>query len=116
MNNEVYHVFQVHDYKGGELSTSINLSRGGVVNELSNSFWGIEEDVDLETATENEVVEVIEQYYQDDDRFSIYAGNGSTVMEIFKSTDKGLRGVSIESFFKDLARQMMSNAKDNVNV
>ena len=33
-----YHIFRVYDYKGGELSTSLNLSKEGFIEEIFEDF------------------------------------------------------------------------------
>lgn len=112
-----YCIFRVYDYKGGELSSSLNLTRERVAGSLAELF---ENHIDLETISEKrdrkiskvldeetssvpEIKEQLLKALKDDDFFSTYAGGDGFCGEIYEVDNNTLTSVSISSFVDDIA-------------
>jgi hypothetical protein len=98
----IYSIFQVYDYKGGELSKRLNLSEKSYYNELLDvlnlfdhlmmSNWELrneEEDLYGKDIDDEEIsIDLLEVYKSDillkiEESISIYAGAGHHVIEVF---------------------------------
>lgn len=91
-----YHVFKVYDYKGGELSSYINLTLGEAIDAVYE-YWL--EDVDFldftdgehRELTDREILILLDNYY--DERYNTYAGySGCSYPEVFVTTENVLQG------------------------
>lgn len=73
----MYHIFEVSDYKGGELHHSLNLSEDELIDEII-------ETLGLDDLTE-EALSIAFSSEHPESIISPYAGGGDYVMEVFKS-------------------------------
>lgn len=84
-----YHIFRVFDYKGGELSASLNLDYLSALSSycsyILDKVMDYMEDNDCKNykITEKEITDIIE------DTFSIYAGGDHVVLKIYQSSNDG---------------------------
>lgn len=106
MTNEgrVFSVFQVYDYKGGELSSSTNISFQRLMGEIAERYDNIldYENIKLESMTEEELVEFVKANPIEEDT---YAGGdtGSFVGEIYEHKENKLCSISINEFATEVA-------------
>jgi len=95
-NERVFSIFKVYDYKGGELSTDLNLSLESLVgNVLEYGLYqhpGIEYSDDIYKMPLEEMQTVIDECTFDSD---LYAGGESTVFEVFEHIDNRLVQVDL---------------------
>lgn len=105
MNETKYHLFRVYDYKGGELSTELNLSKTHLIREILESFIDTDffyeaEDDDI-ILTEEDIV----KHFKNPDnlpKFVPYAGGDNYVAELYYTTSTGdLKEIDITQFIKD---------------
>ncbi len=59
MNETKYHLFKVYDYKGGELSPSINLSKVELIEDILESFINTDSYFNKESFTYNYLLNTI---------------------------------------------------------
>lgn len=88
----------VYDYKGGELSSNINMSREGLCNELSERFEGVE------GTDEKKVLKALKKIEGDEDFYSTYAGWGSFCGKIYKIENNKMTEISLKSLLPDIAK------------
>lgn len=111
----VYHIFEVYDYKGGELSSSINLTKDEFLNKIIYKFKGFidyifdcgkfddeltDDDYDnceYDTLSDEfydkfVTIEKLSDYLNN--RYSEYAGSGD-VFELYKTVDNELLSYSL---------------------
>ena len=106
MNETKYHLFRVYDYKGGELSTTLNLSKVELIEEILDTF--IDTDFyytdDTTTLTEKEIVKHLTNV-NNLPEFSLYAGgDDSYVAELYYTKPNGdLEEIDITEFIIDNA-------------
>lgn len=82
---EVYSIFSVSDYKGGELHESLNLSRDAMLTQVMEyGFYG---DDLFSCETEYDLREAIKE----GDQTNIYAGGDGIVMSIYVHKDNKIR-------------------------
>ena len=109
MSETKYHLFKVYDYKGGELSSNINLSKVKVIKDiletLDTNFYYDNEDTPL---TKEEIITHIKDP-SNLPEFSEYAGGDDTVAELYYTTLTGdLEEINITEFIKDNASDFAS--------
>lgn len=120
-------IFRVYDYKGGELSSSVNLSYKSFIGELCELFDNVEFD-DLAARREKKIKKVLDEgdgvasdieYIKDEiakymkgKRFySLYAGGDGFCGEIYEVDNGVMRKVKIEDYLDDIAKQMLNYLK-----
>ena len=105
MDETKYHLFKVYDYKGGELSPSINLSKVELIEDILESFIDTDfyyEDED-NTPTKEEIIKHLTNV-NNLPEFSIYAGGDGHVADLYYTTPTGdLEGLNKTQFIKDNA-------------
>ena len=101
MAESKYHIFRVYDYKGGELSTSLNLTKDRFVCSIIEYFIGYDEiEFNQETP---DIQKLSKDILGNINELSNYAGGDSIVAEFF-STDAvsaNLKSLDLEKFIKD---------------
>lgn len=93
-----YNIFEVFDYKGGELMCETNLSRRDVCDTLIEWFFG---DSDLDLNADNDELKS-EMSKIVDENTSIYAGGGDRVFDMYVNKDNKLHGINEKEFFDDI--------------
>ena len=102
MNETKYHLFKVNDYKGGELSTSLNLSKVELIEEILDTFIDTDFYYENEASFTEEELEKHLKNVNNLPKFSIYAGGESHVAELYYTTPTGdLEEIDITQFIKD---------------
>ena len=101
MKNLKYHIFRVYDYKGGKLSTSLNLLKQDFIGEILEDFIDYDE---IEFDQENpDILKLSKDILGNIKELSLYAGGDSIVAEFF-STDvvsANLKSLDLEKFVRD---------------
>lgn len=101
MTESKYHIFRVYDYKGGELSTSLNLTKDKFVCSIIEYFIEYDEiEFNQETP---DIQKLSKDILGNIKELSNYAGVDSIVAEFF-STDvvsANLKSLDLEKFVKD---------------
>lgn len=107
-----YNLFQVHDYKGGELNTEINLTKEQLIQELALAFFeNLYEAKDIpnvQIEIEQDIIKFIKE------EFSIYAGGGRYVAEIYKNLNGKLIEVDIEKFTRPLSKYIHTEWRETL--
>ena len=93
----MYHIFEVSDYKGGELHHSLNLSEDELIDEII-------ETLGLDDFTKEALSQALDSEGEDC-IISPYAGGGDYVMEIFKSEGNKLVPVSWAELIPKIANR-----------
>jgi len=89
-----YNIFSVHAYKGGELSTDINISSTDVCYTIMEQFlWKF--DVDLEDP-KGRIQKIIKE------NISTYASDDTHTNEIYQNENGKLRKVEYDYFLDEL--------------
>jgi len=109
MSKRKFSIFKVYDYKGGELSSRVNLNEDSFFGELSEMFENFEGD--LKEMTVEEIQKEIEKMEDDDDFYSTYAGGDGFVGELYEHKENKLKEVSISDFFPEIAKYIKENWK-----
>lgn len=92
----MYHIFQVYDYKGGELSSQINLTEEEFIGELIERVLNNDE-IDLSLSISEIKLQLISAIRP----ATKYAGgDAAIVIECFKSSDASLEFIDHEHFIK----------------
>ena len=95
-NERVFSIFKVYDYKGGELSTDLNLSFESLVSNVLE--YGLYQHPEIEYSDDiykmplEELQKVIDECTFDSD---LYAGGEGTVFEVFEHKDNRLVSVDL---------------------
>lgn len=121
---KTYCIFQVYDYKGGELSSKVNLSFDRFISYLSEKFENIELD-DIATRRDKSVSIILDEQehkslfdevkskvmdiMNDDDFFSTYAGGHGFCGELYEVEDGRLREVSFKKYIDDITNYIINN-------
>ena len=93
----MYHIFQVYDYKGGELSSCINLTESQFISELVDRVIYDVEEIDLTLPLNKLKSELLSSIKASTD----YAGgDDSVVISCYKSTATGLKPLDYEYFIR----------------
>lgn len=101
MKNLKYHIFRVYDYKGGELSTSINLSKERFVGEIIEDFIDYDEiEFNKETL---DILKLSKDILGNIKELSLYAGGDSDVARFFitDASSANLKSLDLEKFVRD---------------
>jgi hypothetical protein len=106
-----YAIFKVYDYKGGELSSSLNLDKESFIEELSSIFEN-NFDEDIEKDLES-VKEFINNCLIDDDLLSEYAGGDGFCGKIYEVDGDNMRQLKINDYLEDVAQYIFDNWFDN---
>ena len=104
---KTYCIFEVHDYKGGELSSQINLSKDEFISALAERFEysdDIREDSSLE-----EIEEIVRTEIEDPDFEAEYAGWDGFCGELYEVKDGKLKETSYSKYIKDIAKHIKNN-------
>lgn len=107
MSKRIFSIFKVYGYKGGELSSRVNLSEDRFYGELAELFEDIE--ADFSAMSEEEIVKELKKAENDEDFYSTYAGGDGFVGEIYEHKDGKLKEVSISNFFPEIAKYIKKN-------
>lgn len=105
----MYHIFEVHDYKGGEQAFSLNLTTQQFISSLAEKFENVFEEKEINTV--EEIEKIIKKALDDEDYFSIYAGGGSTVLNLFRIENGILLEVDIYNWTYEIAEYIKENWK-----
>lgn len=124
---KTYCIFKVYDYKGGELSSDVNLSHKSFIANLSELFENYVELDDLSTKRDRKVntildVEDQKSYFdnikgqlveamKDSDFYSTYAGGDGFCGELYEVEDSRMTLVSIKHYLDDIAKYIVTNWK-----
>ena len=101
-----YAIFQVYDYKGGELNSKINLSKKELIEELSNPF---ENHFDNDLFKDLEIVkEFVNKCINKEDFLTEYA-YGGWCGEIFEVQNYTMKELSFNSFLEEIAQYIFDN-------
>jgi hypothetical protein len=112
-----YAIFEVFDYKGGELSSSINLSKERLVGELADHIcnnYDFEEAIEesLNWLSDNKKLELIKKYINhcinDNNFFSTYAGGDGFCGEIYQIDGDSMINVNFLDFLEDIALHFLN--------
>lgn len=106
MNNITYCIFEVFDYKGGELSSRINLDKKEFISELSSNFENLEYNEPLEI---KDIKLKISEYLDSNEFYSEYAGSGSFVGEIYKIENNQMIKISFEEHIDEISEYIINN-------
>ena len=103
----MYHIFKVHDYKGGELESTINVNDVG--RDLAELFEGsFEDDESIAELSLKDIEDVVLAECKSIDK-QLYA-NETSVVRVFKSNPSGkLSEVKMTKLYKEIARYIKSN-------
>lgn len=104
---KTYCIFEVHDYKGGELSSQVNLSKEEFIGALSEPFEysdDIKEDSTLE-----EIEKIVKKEIEDSDFESTYAGGEGFCGELYEVKDGKLKETYHSKYIKDIAKFIKKN-------
>jgi hypothetical protein len=107
MSKRKFSIFKVYDYKGGELSSSVNLSEDEFIGELAEKFDDL--DGDPSELTVEEIQKQIEEMESDEDFYSTYAGGDGFCGEIYEHKGSNLEEVSISDFIPQIAAYIKEN-------
>lgn len=110
MEEHLYHVFQVYDYKGGELRSDINMKYDDFVSFLSSHYEGVLGDIEILAddsliAVIEKLEKVIEEGAFDND--GSYAGcDDGDIIEMYytSQTNPGLHPVDVSDVVVGLAK------------
>ena len=96
-----YHIFKVYDYKGGELSTSINLSKERFVGEIIENFIDYDE-IEFNQGTPD-ILKLSKDIVRNIKELSNYAGGDSKVAKFFITDEvsANLKSLDLEKFVRD---------------
>lgn len=124
---KTYAIFHVHDYKGGELSSSTNLSYKRFIDELTELFDNVEFD-DLSERRDRKIKKVLDgdiiespsdiEYIKNKlkktlskDFYSTYAGGDGFCGEIYEVEDGRMNSVGIEGYLDDIAKALLKHLR-----
>ena len=96
-----YHIFRVYDYKGGELSTSLNLTKDKFVCSIIEDFIDYDEiEFDQETP---DILKLSKDILGNIKELSNYAGGDSNVAKFFITDEvsANLKSLDLEKFVRD---------------
>lgn len=119
-------IFRVYDYKGGEISSRINLSYKSFINELCELFDNV--NFNLAERRDKKIKKVLDEdnsvssdieymkdkmkkYMEDEDFYSTYAGGGGFCGEIYEVDNGMMKEVDIEDYLDDIAKEKLKYFK-----
>ena len=100
---KTYAIFKVYDYKGGELSTTINMSFEDLLSELWKLYGN---NPNLKTATEQNILDWLNANPIEE---SVYAGGGSFCGILYEVEDSIMQAIGLDEFNKELAAYIFTN-------
>ena len=116
---KMYCIFQVYNYKGGELSSHINLDHKRFISRLSEYFDGVNFDDIVEKRDKkikvvlddvnklsdiSEIKRKLKEFIEEKDFSCIYAGADCIFCgEIYEVENNKLKQVHFESYLDDIA-------------
>ncbi len=116
-----YCIFKVYDYKGGELSSSINLTFEKFIGELSELFEGIDID-SLQEKRDKKIKSLLEEensintiklqiikMLKSNQFYSNYAGGDGFCGKCYEVEDNKLKSVKIDDYIDDIAKYIDKN-------
>lgn len=101
---KTYALFEVYDYKGGELSATTNMSLEDLLNELWELYYTT--DTNLETATEQDILDWLNDNPIEE---STYAGGDSFCGTYYEVEASKMRAIDLDEFNKELAAYIFTN-------
>jgi hypothetical protein len=107
-----FSIFKVHDYKGGELSSSVNLDYAQFISELIDSLYtDVVDDFYDDQISEEDLLQYIKDY---EVSFKIYAGGDENGFcgEMYEHVNGTLIEVDIADFYEDIAKYLIEQKKD----
>lgn len=128
--SKTYCIFKVYDYKGGELSSRVNLSHEDFIGELAEKFenaaWELKEDkatrrdtkidtiVDSVKTDEYKIAlkSAILAEINDSDFYSTYAGGDGFVGEMYCIENNIMKSVSHSQFVDEIVDYIDKNWND----
>ena len=101
MKNLKYHIFRVYDYKGGELSTSLNLLKQDFIGEILEDFIDYDE-IEFDQGTPD-ILKLSKDIVRNIKELSNYAGGDSKVAKFFITDEvsANLKSLDLEKFVRD---------------
>jgi hypothetical protein len=101
MKNIKYHIFRVYDYKGGELSTSLNLLKQNFIGEILEDFIDYDE-IEFNQDTPD-ILKLSKDILGNIKELSSCAGGDSQVAEFFITDEvsANLKSIDLEKFVRD---------------
>ena len=112
---KTYSIFQVYDYKGGELDFNVNLPKEKFISYLGEIIsislskseirdYKINVIIDEDKKILKSIVkEKISEWINCDDNMSLYAGGEGFCGSLFENDNSTLREVQFEDFIDDIA-------------
>lgn len=100
-----FSIFEVYDYRGGELSSRVNLNEDSFYGELAELFNNSAEFE--ENMTVEEIETAIKTALDDEDFY--YAGGDGFCGEIYEHKGSNLTKVQIEDFIPEIAKYVKEN-------
>lgn len=105
--SRVYHIFKVHDYKGGELGSTLNLTESTMLNEVLDLIGAFNEDdfdedediteVKEELKSDEEILSHLKKCFEDNT--CNYAGGESSCFTVYYAEDNKMHTLSYDSVF-----------------
>jgi hypothetical protein len=120
MSKKLYHVFGVADYKGGELTTDVNLTKKDLILYLMDALSiddYVLDSLDEKDRSKNKKIAKLlnaEGIYDTlMDRLPIYAAGEGVVFEVFTSVDGGLDSYGIdEKIVRKVIKKFLKNLEE----
>ena len=103
-NKRTFSIFQVYDYKGGELCTYTNLSETTLYSWLSELFEELELDRSIPDIAVEEIEDELRKIENGRDFYSSYACGDGFVGEIYEHIDNKLVKISIKDCIPGIAK------------
>jgi len=101
----LYCIFIVYDYKGGELSSELNLSFSKFISTLAGYYKGDEEVCNIK-----DDLPTLKAYIKDNPmEFDEYAGGGGTVVDYYAIKNGKLSHVDPNEYTTDIAKHINAN-------
>lgn len=107
-----YAIFEVYDYKGGELSASPNLSKEDFISKLAEIFENKDfEDEEGEPVKKDleAIKEFINSCVSEEDFESTYAGGNGFCGKIYRLDGDNMVEVGITSYLEEIAQYIFDN-------
>jgi hypothetical protein len=102
-----YSIFKVYDYKGGELTSKINLSEKKFIEALGELFENIDFD-ELPEITEESILKRITKEEKSNNFYSEYACDESFTGEIYEHIDNKLKKVKLKNYLPQVAKYLFT--------
>ncbi len=109
----MYSIFRVYDYKGGELSSSINIDESRFIGKLAdlfeNGFDGLVDEPDFSRMNLKDIEDALKKIEKSNEFYSEYAGGYGFVGEIYEHSNNKLVSKSIKQFIPQIAKHIKEN-------